>query len=176
MICRSTLCAVLSLALAACDGAGSSPAASESGMPANWKATDACAMLDKGTVGEVLGSPVSKAELSTVTEPTDATAGFSMCSYTLADGKTASLLTRWSPVPDNSVDAIAKTRAMSEETAPGKVVDVPGIGHDAYWVGGALAQLNWFIGDDRYANITLFGFDPAKARPLAEALARRVPG
>ena len=145
-------------------------------MPASWKATDACAMLDKGVVGQVLGSAVTKAELSTVTEPTDATAGLSMCSYTLADGKTASLLTRWSPVPDNSVDAIKRTRAMSEETAPGKVVDVPGIGHNAYWVGGPLAQLNWFMGEDRYANLTLFGFDEVKAKVLAETLARRVPG
>src|SRR5690349_10745205 len=85
--------------------AGGSTAAT-GGMPANWKATDACSIIDKAEMAEVMKSEVTETSLALVHEPDAAAAGTSECTYLLADGGRAAVMTRWSPIDDNTPEAI----------------------------------------------------------------------
>ena len=108
LIAASLACTLLA-GCGSSEGGGS--AGGGGGMPGNWKATDACGIVDKAEMAEVMRSAVSEASLSMVHEPDEATAGVSECGYILADGSRVSVLTRWSPISDNSAESIATTRS-----------------------------------------------------------------
>ena len=172
-----SLATMAALALTACGGsaekaAGAGESAEASGAPASFDATDACALLDKGIVSAALGSPVTATELSSVTQPTETSAGFSNCTYTLADGRKPQFFTRWSPIDDGDPEGIARTRAGIAELAPQPPVDVPEVGGSAFWVGG-MNQLHIFPAKDRYVFFTLMGEEAAKAKADAIALAKK---
>lgn len=129
------------LALAACGssedkGKGETSNLAESG----WDAADACKLLDKADVGAALGDTVTETSLAFVHQPNGAEAATSECTYTLKRGGTVTLMTRRSPIADNTPEAIAQTRKATE-TATGAlsdkpVEDVPGLGKAAFFVPG----------------------------------------
>ncbi|MEJ5976829.1 hypothetical protein WG901_09305 [Novosphingobium sp. PS1R-30] len=173
------------LALAACGSANEAPAdkpaasggqATSGGVPANWKATDACSILDKATVAEILKRDVSETGLSLVHEPGTAEAGTSECTYSGPDGNVASLSARWSPINDNTAETIAAARSTSEATlkAFGKTLeDVPGLGKAAFFAPG-IDQLTVFIDDARMIVVTAQKVpDGAAGKDVAIALAKK---
>lgn len=183
------LMAGLAFTLSACGGGPAAPAggegngaapaaatASAGGMPADWRATDACGIIDKATLGTVLGTTVSETSLGLVHEPNAASgeAATSECSYTLADGS-ATVMTRWSPINDNTDGVISQTRnatqqALSAFGSSAKVEDIPGVGKASLWV-EKIGQLQTFIGEDRMVTITVPA--GAGAKDKAIALARK---
>ena len=141
------------------------------GMPANWRATDACSIIDKATMGEVLGVPVTETSLALVHEPGVADAGTSECTYLLGDDR-ASVMTRWSPIGDNSEGVIKAARSTLNQTLKmfgnGKVEDVPGLGKASLWV-DKIGQLQTFIGEDRMVLITIPSGPGAKDKAIVLA-------
>lgn len=148
-------------------------AAAAGGMPANWQATDACTIIDKATMAEVLGTPVTGTELGLVHQPGAADAATSECTYTLADGR-ATLMTRWSPINDNVEGSINAARSAMKQVVGmmgrGKVEDIAGLGKASIWVDG-VGQLQTFIDDARMVTITVP--DGPGAKDKAIALARK---
>jgi hypothetical protein len=168
------------LLLAGCggDGAGNgataaSTATESGGMPSDWKATDACSIVDKAAIESVLGTTVTESALSAVHEPTPGAgdAGMSECGYILADGR-ATVLTRWSPIADNSKEAIDLARNTMNATLKGfgggTVEDVAGVGKTSLWV-EKMGQLQSFIGEDRMVLITVPSGAGAKDKAIALA-------
>jgi len=140
--------------------------------PAQAKRLDACETLAKGEVERVIGETVKSADLSRVTEGTDSTAAFSQCTYKTASGRTIEFFARRSPVPDNTPDAIQKSR----ETMKGfsKLEDVSGVGKTAFWVGGPINQLHVFEGENIYLYLAMRGLKAeAEAQTKAVELARQ---
>jgi len=164
-------------------GAGASAAADgpmpAGAMPANWKATDACTILDKAVVAQVLKVPVPQTSVALVHEPGTADAGTSECSYLGEDGAAvATLMARWSPINDNTPDSIALAKSTMNETmkgfGAGTVEDVPGLGKAAF-VAPSLGQLSVYLDDARMVIITPSKVpDGAKARDVAIELARKL--
>ncbi len=169
------------LVLAGCGGGGgadnatgtAATAESSGGMPADWKATDACSIIDKATIESVLGTKVTESALGLVHEPTAGAddAATSECSYILADGR-ASVMTRWSPINDNSKEAIDLARNTMTATLKafggGTVEDVAGLGKASMWV-EKVGQLQSFIGEDRMVLITVPNGAGAKDKAIALA-------
>lgn len=179
--------ALAPLALSACGGsetpaAGGSEAAQAmagrgaSAMPANWKATDACSILDKADVGAILKTQVTEAKLDLVHEPGAADAGTSQCTYKLASGGEATLMTRWSPIGDNTAETIAATRSASAASVKAftsrPIEDVPGVGKAAFLVPG-INQFNVFIDDARLIMISPGSVPDAEAKAAVIALAKK---
>lgn len=139
--------------------------------PADFKATDACVLLDKAAVAEVLKTPVTAATLGLVHESSGSDAATSECTYETANGK-ASLMARWSPIADNTADAIKMARdgvaASMKAFSDKPVEDIPGVGKAAFFVPG-INQLNVFIGDDKFVVITTPGREEGRATALALA-------
>lgn len=138
-----------------------------------WDAADACRTLDKAVVADATGSAVESAKLERVTAATSATAGFSQCSYVLADGRKVEFFARKSPIADNTPEAIDQAKNSIAIFTPESPEDVSGVGKAAFWV-PMLGQLQFFIGEDRYGFINMPGNDKAKARDAAITLARKV--
>ncbi|HWK36848.1 hypothetical protein [Sphingomonas sp.] len=157
---------------AAATATADAPAAAGA-MPANWNATDACSIIDKATMGEVLGAPVTETALGLVHEPGTADAGTSECTYTLADGR-ATVMTRWSPINDNVEGSINAARSAAKQVVAafgkGTVEDIPDLGKASIWVDG-IGQLQTFIDDARMVMITVPSRPDAKNK--AVALARK---
>lgn len=183
---RLTAIAGLSLlALAGCgkggssDGAGAATqgAASAAG-PAGWNAADACAILDKAAVAEILRQPVTEAQLSLVNEAGSATAATSQCVYVGAEGGTvATLMTRWSPINDNTPEAMATARSVAAAAikpfSDKPLEDVPGLGKAAF-LAVPISQLNVFIDDARMIVVTADKVpDGANGKDIAVALAKK---
>lgn len=147
--------------------------ASGSAMPADWKATDACSIIDKATMARVLGTAVTEASVGLVNEPSATTAATSECTYILESGR-ATVMTRWSPIADNTPGAIATAKSATEASLAafggGKAEDVPGLGKASFWV-AKVDQLQSFIGEDRMVLITVPS--SADAKDKAIALAKR---
>lgn len=152
------------LALSACGGGGDDTGkaqpegktAAADGQPANWKATDACSILPKAAVAEILKRDVAETGLALVHEPGAAEAGTSECTYSGADGNVASLQARWSPIADNTAETIAAARTAGAAAlkAFGKVPeDVPGLGKAAFYAPG-IDQLTVFLDDSRMIVVT----------------------
>jgi hypothetical protein len=175
---------ILAIGLAGCgekkaaDGNVAEASAPTAGMPATWKATDACSILDKAELAAALKQDVKEAQISLVHEPDASDAGTSECTYLGADGSpVASLMTRWSPINDNSPAAIdgARNAAASALKAfsDKKLEDVPGLGKAAFFVPG-MSSLNVFIDDARMIILTLRRVpDGASDKDIAVALARK---
>lgn len=176
--------AVLSgaLALASCGQSGDTAKPGEqvdakggSAAPAGWNAADACSVVDKAKMAATAGKPVSEASLGLVHESSgggDATT--SECSYVMEDGSRASVLLRWSPIGDNTPDAMAaalNTSKQSVEAFGGTVEPIEGLGKSAFWI-GKIDAMNVFIGNDKFAIITLPSSPSSKEQ--ATALAREL--
>lgn len=146
-----------SLTLASCGGSSDSAKPGEqtdakdgSGAPAGWNAADACSVVDKARMAATAGKPVSEANLGLVHESSggsDATT--SECSYIMEDGSRASVMLRWSPIDDNTPEAMAAARDTSKQTIEafgGTIETVEGLGKSAFWI-GKTDTMNVFIGD-----------------------------
>lgn len=155
--------------------AAAGPPAAAGTMPADWKATDACSIIDKATMGAVLGATVTEASVGLVHEPTAGAgdAATSECTYIL-DGGRATVMTRWSPIADNTDGAINAAKSAMKQTLAafggGAVEDVPGLGKASFWV-AKVDQLQSFIGEDRMVLITVPS--GAGSKDKAIALARK---
>lgn len=188
MIIRSAALLMISaIALAACSqenaGAGGqdeggmiSGSAGKGTMPANFKATDACSVIDKAAMASLLNTTVSETSLALVHEPTSSEAATSECAYITADGR-ASVMLRWSPISDNTEGAMTGARNAIAETVKAMgnipIEDISGLGKKAFFV-TRINQLNVFIGEDKMAIITVpavAGHDPKEA---AVSIARKL--
>lgn len=166
------------IALAACggdeagNGAGTD-AATGSATASKWNAEDACSVLAKADVEAVMADKVTGTELGTVSKGTDQLAGFSTCHYLMPDAmRQVGFMARLSPQPDNTPEAIKKARDEVAEYM-GPVSDEAGLGKAAFWV-PKVRQMVVFIGEDRYANITMPAGDDAAMRAKARALLEKV--
>lgn len=156
------------------EASGGSAEASAGGMPGNWKATDACSIIDKAEMGEVMKSGVTDASLAMVHEADSTAAATSECSYIFADGGRATVMTRWSPINDNTAESIATARSVTGESVKAfsdkPVEDVPGVGKAAFFV-PKINQFNVFLDDARMVIITLPSAPDAEAKDRGIALA-----
>lgn len=146
--------------------------------PSGWNAADACSVLDKAAVAEILGREIASSQVSLVHEADGSNAATSECAYLGADGASvARLMTRWSPINDNTPDAIAAARSTTEaslkafNSAP--LEDVAGLGKAAF-LAPAISQLNVFLDDARMIVVTVEKVpDGASGKDLAIAMARK---
>lgn len=154
------------------DGASTPAATAAAASTDGWKATDACATIDKAAMAAFLGTGVESTSLGLVNQSDGTSAAGSECTYLLAEGGRAQLLLRASPINDNTPEAIAMARNGTQQTIDafggGKIDDLPGLGKAAFWV-EKIQALNVFIGDDRFAIITLPAGPAAKEQAIAIA-------
>ena len=147
--------------------------ASTGGMPADWKATDACSIVDKAEMAEVMKAEVAETSLGLVHEPDGATAATSECTYALKDGGTVTVMTRWSPIADNTPETIAATRSASASALKAfsdkALEDVPGVGKAAFMVPG-INQFTVFLDDSRMMVISLGSVPAGEEKDRAIAL------
>ncbi|MBY8826341.1 hypothetical protein [Sphingomonas colocasiae] len=169
-------------ALAACGGdtpadgdtaAANATAANTAPAARGWDATNACALLDKGALGTALGDVVTETRLDLVHQPSAIEAATSECVYLLKNGGEARLMTRRSPIDDNTPEAMAQARkatasAMSAFTSK-PVEDVPGLGKLAFFVPG-INQMNVFLDEKRFIVLTIGTAPNDKAKALAVGL------
>ncbi|MDG2533855.1 hypothetical protein P6144_09380 [Sphingomonas sp. HITSZ_GF] len=154
--------AVSLFALPGCHESASNGVAGAAGN--SFKATDACAVLPKEKVAELTGLKVEKAILSSATEATATTPGFSACTYSFAEGGTLGFYARQSPQPDTP-DTVAMTRKAVTDGMGAKTVDVGGLGTSAFSA-QPMDQLHVFFGGDKYI---YFMVDRAPiAKPIPE--------
>lgn len=161
----SAIALIFAMGLTACgekaadSGAtGDTQAAAGSAMPADWKATDACSIVDKAELATALKQEVKQTQLSLVHEPGTADAGTSECVYTAADdSRLAAVMTRWSPINDNTPASIDGARnaatAAIKAFSSRPIEDVPNLGKAAFYTPG-IDQLTVFIDDARMVTIT----------------------
>lgn len=146
--------------------------------PPAWNAADACSILDKAAVAEILGREIASTQLSLVHEADAANAATSECAYLGADGASvARLMTRWSPINDNTAEAIAMARSTTEASMKAfssvPLEDVPGLGKAAF-LAPTISQLNVFIDDARMIMVTVEKVpDGAQGKDLAVAMAKK---
>ena len=170
------------LALAGCGekGAesGGTGAASSAAGKTDWNAADACSILDKAAVGEALKQNAGETLLGLVHEADSVTASTSECTYTGNEGVTvARLMTRWSPINDNTAETIASTKAATVSALKAfsdkPVEDIAGLGKAAFFVPG-IDQLTVFIDDARMITLSLDKVpDGASGKDIALALAKK---
>jgi hypothetical protein len=132
------------------------------------KKLDACEVLPKADVEKVIGEMVKSANLSRVTEGTEATAAFSQCTYTTDSGNSVEFFARRSPINDNTPEAIQKAKDTMKDFAKKGLEDLTGLGKTAYWVGSPINQLHVFAGENIYVYFTMRGI---KTEPEAKAKA-----
>lgn len=173
------------LLLAGCNGPSSTRGSDDGAASANstktasasWDATDACALLDKATVGAALKDKVTETSLALVHQASGAEAATSECTYLLASGGRASLMTRNSPIADNTDDAMALARKTTERSLAGftdkKVETVPALGKSAFFVPG-INQLNVFIDDSKFVILTISSAPDATAKATAVELVGKI--
>jgi hypothetical protein len=146
--------------------------------PAGWNATDACSILGKDAAAAILKQELSDAQLSLVHEAGAAEAATSQCTYLAKDGSSvATLMTRWSPINDNSQAAIDQARAAAASAVKAftdkPIEDVPGLGKAAFITPG-IDSLNVFIDDARMIIVTPQKLpDGATGKDIALALAKK---
>ena len=105
--------------VAGCSGGGeggrndkaASGSAAAGGAPAGWDATDACSIVTRAEMAEVMKSEVSEATVGLVNEAAGSNAATSECTEVFKDGGRASVMTRWSPINDNTDQAISGARS-----------------------------------------------------------------
>ena len=171
------LVSTTTLMLAGCGGTGDSSDAGASNegtaATAGWDATDACKLLDKTAVGAALKDKVTEAAVGLVNQASGANAATSECTYMLESGGRASLMTRNSPIADNTDEAIKLARNATQQSVSAftdkKVEDIPGLGKAAFFVPG-INQLNVFIDDKRFAILTISSAPNESAKASAIAL------
>lgn len=161
----------VALALSACGGGGTASNASGAAGTAapgasGWKATDACAILDKGRVVAVLGSPVATATLGAVKDEGNGFPLYSQCEFTLEDGR---MLIFGTGQYTNSTTLAEQVADMRRQTAlvAKEPVDLPGLGKAAFWA-KELGAVYVFIGNDRYMSATVVQPDMRKPQVTLE--------
>ena len=170
------LAAGLAASLAGCD---KSDQANENGanldaataQAAGWNAANACALVDKAAIAEAVGVGVTDARLGS-TVSGEGLATHSTCSFALANNGTISVMTRKSPTPDFSPEAVEKSRTMGGAMPAAE--NVPGLGKAALWT-KSMNNLQVFIDDSRYVTIQIV--DPSKTRDpkaIATAIAAKL--
>ena len=153
-------------------------AAATTETPSAWNAADACSILDKAAVAGILGREIASTQLSLVHEADGASAATSECAYLGADGASvARLMTRWSPIKDNTTEAIAMARSTTEASMKAfssvPLEDIPGLGKAAF-LAPTISQLNVFIDDARMIMVTVEKVpDGAQGKDLAVAMAKK---
>ncbi len=175
------LVSTTTLMLAGCGGTGdSSDAGTSNGgtvATAGWDATDACKLLDKEAVGAALNDKVTEATVGLVNQASGANAATSECTYMLESGGRASLMTRNSPISDNTDDAIKLARNATQQSVSAftdkKIEDIPGLGKAAFFVPG-INQLNVFIDDKRFAILTISSAPNESAKATAVDLFKMI--
>lgn len=161
----STIAMVCVLSLAACsdNSAEEDPAAQSASTsadtPANWNAADACSILNKAAVAKALEQEVKETHLSLVHEAGAIDAATSECTYTGAEGSSiASLMTRWSPINDNTQSSIVGTRNAAASALKSfsdkQIEDVPGLGKAAFFTPG-IDSLTVFFDDARMITLNV---------------------
>lgn len=167
--------------LAGCGGSQGGDKAAGGGAKtaaADWDATDACARLDKTAVGAALGDTVMETSLAFVHRSMGGgDASTSECTYTLASGGKATLMTRNSPIADNIPESIAMTKKTTQEMlsmlgGDSRVEDVPGLGKAAFFV-PRIGQMSAFLDDSRFVVLTIDAPTPEKAKQIATDLVRK---
>jgi hypothetical protein len=173
------------LLLAGCGGTGGSSTGNSGAAVANdtnvatgtWDATDACALLDKATLGAALKDQVTEANLGLVHQASGGEAATSECNYLLASGGRVSFMARNSPIADNTDGAIAAARKATQQSVSAftdkKVEEVPGLGKAAFFVPG-INQLNVFIDDSKFVILTIGSAPDATAKETAVGLIRDI--
>ncbi|MBO9714866.1 hypothetical protein [Sphingomonas sp.] len=152
--------------------AANAAAEAESG----FKAEDACAMLPKEKVAEVVGLKVTSAKLDRVTKLTQDSAGFSTCTYEFAGGGSLDFFARQSPVNDNTLTAIENTKQGLVANMGAKITELPDLGNGSFSAEPG-AQLHVFRGGNRY--FYFMSIIPPAGKPMLELekqLADAVPG
>lgn len=170
--------------VAGCSGGGeggsndkaASGSAATGGAGAGWDATDACSIVTRAEMAEVMKSEVSEATVGLVNEAAGSNAATSECTYIFKDGGRASVMTRWSPINDNTDKAISGARSTVAATVKAftdrPVEDVGGVGKAAFFV-PKINQLNVYLDDARMVMITIASAPDATAKDQAIALARK---
>lgn len=184
---KTIICLAATAVLAGCGGgqpadkdAGGNDAKDVGGattLSSGWDATNACALLDKAKLGAALGDDVSETRLGLVHQPSAMDAATSECTYVLKGGGEARLMTRRSPIDDNTPEAIAQARQATVSAmrafSSKPVEDVPDLGKAAFFVPG-INQMNVFLDEKRFVVLTI-GTAPAdKAKALAVQLVRGI--
>jgi hypothetical protein len=166
--------------LAGCGGAGENEGNVQSKTntaTAGWNAADACSLLDKAAVGAALGDTVTEASLGLVNQASGPNAATSECTYLLESGGRASLMTRNSPIADNTPEAIALARNATQKTVAAftdkKIEDIPDLGIAAFFVPG-INQLNVYIDDKRFVILTISSAPNAGAKAMAVDLFKKI--
>lgn len=158
-------------------GNSAAPAAAHASGPV-WNAADACSILDKADVAAIVGLDIASAQLSLVHEASATDAATSECTYIGADDTSVvSLMTRYSPINDNTPEAIATARSTTAATMAAftstPLEDIPGLGKTAF-LAPPIDQLNVFIDDARMVMVTVNKVpDGASGKDIAIALARK---
>jgi hypothetical protein len=141
--------------------------------PVGWNAADACALVDTATVAEAAGTEVTGTQLAGASQGGNGLASLSTCIYTLGNGSSVAVLTRQSPTPDFSRQAVETAR-----TANGMMpaaVDVPDLGRAALWT-RETNTLQVFLDDSRYAAITVGNPKGVDTRAIATAIGAKLAG
>lgn len=152
------------LLLAGCGGNGSGGGGADGGATATWKATDACAVLDKAVVAATLNAAVASAKLDVVHAAGGGEPLFSQCVYTLADGRMLMFGTGQATNGSSLHEQVEHMRDQASVLSNTKAVDLPGLGKAALW-SPELGSLYAFLGDGRFAAATLAQPDFRKPQP-----------
>lgn len=167
------------LALAGCGGSSSPDQVATTGGAA-WQATDACAVLDRRVIAEVLGTTVTDAKLSAVKDAGDGADLYSQCDYMLADGRTLVIgtgrATNGATVAEQVKDMRRQAAIMTTEPPS----DLRGVGKAALW-SAEVNALYAFFGSGRWVSTALGQPDFRKPQPVKDrvqadeiALVRRI--
>lgn len=158
-------------------GAAGDTQAAAGAMPADWKATDACSIIDQAEMAAAIKQDVKETQLGMVSEPGTASAGTSECVYIAADdSRIASVMTRWSPINDNTPASIDGTRnaaaAATKAFSSTPLEDVSGLGKAAFF-SPAINSLTVFIDDARMVTVNVDKVPQgASGKDIAVALAK----
>lgn len=161
--CAPTLAiAATALALCSCGGGGAASNASAGAMTttasdtaiSGWKATDACAMMDKSVVAATLGSAVQSATLGAVKDEGNGFPLYSQCEFLLADGRMLVFGTGQYTNGADLAGQLGDMRRQAKMISDKSPADVPGLGKAALWVAD-VGALYVFFGDGRYASATV---------------------
>ena len=158
--CALFLGGSLALALGGCGSSGGSSNASGSAAagPIAWKATNACALLDKSVVTTTLGSAVKSTKLSAVKDEGNGFPLYSQCEYMLEDGRMlifgAGQYTNGATLAEQVKDMRSQASMVTDKSP----ADFPGLGKAALWAPDLHAMYAMF-GDGRYVSATLSQVD-----------------
>lgn len=169
-VARPLAAGVVLLAIAGCGHGGAAGAAAVGG----WKATDACAVIDKATVAATLGGTITSAKLGAVKDQGGGLPLYSQCSFLLGDGRMLVFGTGQSTDGETLDHQVADMRRQARMISDSSPVDVPGLGKAALWAPDVHA-LYVFLGDGRFVSATLAQIDfRRKQAPIETVKAQEI--